>query len=863
MSVHRHVWPFLVFLCALILFPSSADAIEWVTDFDAGLDEAHERGAPLFVFFVQTTCAPSMKMYNRVLRNSAEINALAKDFVCILCYKELNQDAWNRGSVYFLPQSFYTPSYVFADSEGNELLPGVRAKMMHRKFPEKELAATFRTVLKQVGKGMPRDKWKAVRKQLQEAEDAFECNDATRALQLLDAVTAENAVPCLTGRAKRRRLELSDYAFLLREAARLDQEAAIRKYSDLARAYAGRPEGEEAMKKLAEYGISEPVRPSVDGDLIESEEIYRRAVNAALRGDIISARDEMSFFMDAADEPERHPKHLALHDRLSARCEDAFGAGRVKITKVFLRHTGQKYWEIGVTIGSRLPRVDRLTIQYWVLTGLDNVFAAYQTFGNVERGNRHQHAAYLPFSDLGNGTAGGEVGVRDVYFEVFVSNEVVACASLSSSPKKTWWLGTVVKPLAFIDVPGWGWDSGTLTPGEERGVIYGSDDVRVVRGSSDRDVPPLPVRIENAIGAMGRSIDPAEIGTAWRELLEIGDAAVGPLRRALDPEGGEYTVNYALLLCDMGAREAIPDILALLKAKDDFLRKEISAGLLLFGDGHVVPVDILTKQLDDEKMWPRFAAAMALGYLRDEKGVGPLVMRLAVEKDSAVRNEIINALTRITVSSFGLDGNRSVSEQKVPYEKLVRWWKTHSKETRETWMVAALNDAGYKIQKPDDLVNGRVSVEVEEALRKAALEGRWWISYAAMRLLAGLNNPDTIPTFLNALRKTKRSDLRYAALRGITAVAHRDSLEDLISVGEDEKELTEDVISILEDLLGIYTIPTSKDGDPVERMAPWRDWVQENDFYIYRPEGSPRFLMNEKAKQEATVVDPVTGKPEE
>jgi HEAT repeat protein len=821
----------------------------------------------MFVFFVQTTCSLSMKMYNGVLRNSAEINALAKDFVCILCYKELNQDDWNRGSVFFLPQSFYTPVCVFADSNGTELLPDLRAEMMHREFPEKKLAETFRKALKQAGKGMPRDKWKAVRKQLREAEEAFECSDATRALQLLDAVTAENAVPRLTGRAKRRRIELSDYAFLLREAARLDQEGAIRKYSDLARAYAGRPEGEEAMKKLAEHGISEPVPPSVDGDLIESGEIYRRAVNAALRGDVLSARDEMSFFVDAADEPKRHPKHLALYDRLSSRCEDAFSAGRVKITKVFLRNTGQKYWEIGVTVGSRLSRVDCLTIQYWVLTGPGNVFAAYQTFGNVERGHRHQHAAYLPFSDLGNGTARGEddaeVGVKDVYFEVFVSNEVVACASLSSSPKRAWWMGTVVKPLAFIDVPGWGWDSGTLTPVEERGVIYGSDDARVVQGGSDRDSPPLPARIENAIGAMGRSVDPAEIGTAWRELLDIGDAAVAPLRRALDPEGGEYTVNYALLLCDMKAREAIPDILQLLKAKDDFIREEIPAGLLRFGDGHVVPVDILTKQLDDEKMWPRFAAAMALGYLRDEKGVGPLITRLAVEKDSAVRNEIINALSRITINNFGLDGNRSVSEQEVPYKKLARWWKAHSKETRETWMVAALNDAGYKIPKPDDLVNGRVSVEVEEALRKAALDGRWWISYAAMRLLVGLNNPDTIPTFLDVLRKTKRNDLRYAALRGITAVAHRDSLEDLISVAEDEKELTVDVISILEDLLGIYTRPASETGDLMERMAPWRDWVQENDFYIYRPEGSPRFLINEKAMQEATVVDPVTGKPEE
>ncbi|MHC4663555.1 MAG: thioredoxin family protein [Planctomycetota bacterium] len=858
----------IIFFCVLFVNPPEALAIEWVTNFDRGLDEAAERGAPVFIFFAQETCNISMTMYRGILRNSPAIDELAGDFVCILAYREVSPDAWKRASVYFLPQTFYTPTYVFADPKGNELLPGLSSEFMRMAFPEDRLAAAMKEVLAKVGKGIPRAGWTDVKRNLAMAQEAFEDGDATRSLKLLDGIIGKDSIPLLTERARRKREEMLDHAFLLRESAELDHTAAIRRLSDLARAYAGRPEGEEARKKLLEHGIKEPLPPRPDDEITENaEDVYRRAVSAALRGDAISARDELAFFLEASGEPEKYPRHVSLHKRLEERCRGAVGAGRMKVTKIRLKNTGELYWEIGITLTSLLARVDRLTIQYWALTEKDKVFAGYREFVNVPQGNRHQHAAYLPFimidtTTLPDGAVNGEV-VTDVRLEIFVSNEVVARASLEADPGAQWWTRENVKPLSFMDESGWGWDSGTLRPSGEIGIVYGREEPEINEQGTQDEKPTLSERIKAAIAVLSQSVNPAEIGASWRELLEIGEAAVEPLKQALDPEGGEYAVNYAKILCDMQAVEAIPEILALLGSKDSFIRSEVPAGLIRFGDARIVPVERLIKQLDDEFMWPRCSAALTLGYLRDEKGVGPLIGRLGKEPDSTARAEIIAALTRITAADFGLDGDRLVSEQKEACEKLASWWKAHSVEKRENWMIEGLKKAGYDLPGPGKIAGGRVSAEVEESLRSAALDKRWWISFAALRFLAGLSNPESIPTFLEVLRKSERDDLRYAASLGIRAVAHRDSLEDVISAAEDNGRLVEDMLGVLENLFGIYSMPSTDSEDPAERMAPWRDWFEENEFYIYRPEGSPRFLLNEKAKEEATLVDPVTGKPEE
>ena len=46
----------VLFSAAILLFhflPSTVFAVEWVTDLSAALDEAEERGAPLFIYVMQ------------------------------------------------------------------------------------------------------------------------------------------------------------------------------------------------------------------------------------------------------------------------------------------------------------------------------------------------------------------------------------------------------------------------------------------------------------------------------------------------------------------------------------------------------------------------------------------------------------------------------------------------------------------------------------------------------------------------------------------------------------------------------------------------------------------------------------------
>lgn len=44
----------MMMICLLFLTPNLF-ALDWVRDFDAGLEEAYERGAPIFIFLCQDT----------------------------------------------------------------------------------------------------------------------------------------------------------------------------------------------------------------------------------------------------------------------------------------------------------------------------------------------------------------------------------------------------------------------------------------------------------------------------------------------------------------------------------------------------------------------------------------------------------------------------------------------------------------------------------------------------------------------------------------------------------------------------------------------------------------------------------------
>ena len=55
MITGKKVLSVLVFLLGFLCFHSPLHALDWIMDFDAGLDEALERGSPVFIFLCQDT----------------------------------------------------------------------------------------------------------------------------------------------------------------------------------------------------------------------------------------------------------------------------------------------------------------------------------------------------------------------------------------------------------------------------------------------------------------------------------------------------------------------------------------------------------------------------------------------------------------------------------------------------------------------------------------------------------------------------------------------------------------------------------------------------------------------------------------
>jgi len=391
-------------------------------------------------------------MHRQVLPKSKKLDRLSRDIVFILGYKEENREAfdgtWNR----YLKEHFFTPTYIFLDSEGNPQFKNVSDRYMHRMVSETSLVSTLGKLLKKNGKGAPRRNWTKVHKSLKEARETFEAGEPDKVMKILDKVIKKNAVPVLTERAKRLRAEISDKKFLAAEKERLEKT---------------KPEPEESV----EY---------------ESDSVYRETMAEALKGNIVKARDDLAFFLDADEGRDKYKKMLELRKRLEKQCKGAFTTGRVRAKEITFVGTDSELVEIGAIMGIKLPVVDEITIQFWVLTNKGNVFAGYRTYRDVKKGNHHQIAAYIQYSELEKkGEWSADEQVEDMRFEVYVSNELVASRVDSGKPKPEWWNTEDVKPLTFFHESGWGWDSGTMKPGRD-GLVYGRPEAGPGKKKSDK-----------------------------------------------------------------------------------------------------------------------------------------------------------------------------------------------------------------------------------------------------------------------------------------------------------------------------------------------------------------------------------------
>ncbi|MHC4663556.1 MAG: hypothetical protein ACYS8W_18000 [Planctomycetota bacterium] len=382
-------------------------------------------------------------MLRQVLPKSKKLGKLSENIVFILGHKENNREAFDKTNETYLPQFFYTPSYIFLDSKGNMHFPEITEERMHKMFQEDRLADTLKNLLKKNGKGISRKRRQEICGKIDKAEKLLKDGKPDNAVKEFEALSkAKNISHALKERVLRRIMEIADEKILKEEEARLKKEA---------------PPADDTLEH-------------------EFHKTYVEAVTAALKGNYIKAREEFAYLIDTTDEDKDNTRLVEMHKRIEKQCRDAFVAGRIKTTRLRIEGQKEKYWEAGVMITTKLPVVEEIVVQFWALTEKGEVFAGYQTYENVKKGLRHQVAAYIPYSKLTKTrTAKGYDrydSVVDVHYTIYVSREAVASRNLVEKPEKEWWKTADAKQLTFFHDPGWGWDSGTMKPTQDFGLFY-------------------------------------------------------------------------------------------------------------------------------------------------------------------------------------------------------------------------------------------------------------------------------------------------------------------------------------------------------------------------------------------------------
>lgn len=155
-----------------------------------------------------------------------------------------------------------------------------------------------------------------------------------------------------------------------------------------------------------------------------------------------------------------------------------------------------------------------------------------------------------------------------------------------------------------------------------------------MRGKGSRAVPPPTNAIlgrvegpetmtfEQCVDAL-RKGKPDERAQAVAELGKLRDVrGVGLLRTALKDSDPVVRDNAAFALAEMGAREAIPDLLPLLEDAASTVRKSAAKALGLLKARQAVPR--LIALLKDSAYVVRKSAARSLGQIGDPSAEAPL-----------------------------------------------------------------------------------------------------------------------------------------------------------------------------------------------------------------------------------------------
>lgn len=105
----------ILIVITLFTFPSvRGQRVEWITDYQVGLDSAKKAGRPMLVDFTATWCDPCLEMERKFWPNP-EVVELSKNFVCVRLNFDTERDVADKYLVRAIP------NVVFADPWGRGL----------------------------------------------------------------------------------------------------------------------------------------------------------------------------------------------------------------------------------------------------------------------------------------------------------------------------------------------------------------------------------------------------------------------------------------------------------------------------------------------------------------------------------------------------------------------------------------------------------------------------------------------------------------------------------------------------------------------------------------------------------------------
>jgi HEAT repeat protein len=125
--------------------------------------------------------------------------------------------------------------------------------------------------------------------------------------------------------------------------------------------------------------------------------------------------------------------------------------------------------------------------------------------------------------------------------------------------------------------------------------------------------------------------------TAAHALSQIGEAAVGPLRAMLSESG--YQLLAATILGDIGpaAAGAVPELVRLIDAEDEDVRRAALLALAGIGPGAASAAERLLQALNTSDYPARAGAAYALAHIGAKEAVGDLQRIMAQSDDERLR----------------------------------------------------------------------------------------------------------------------------------------------------------------------------------------------------------------------------------